>query len=340
MIKNCKIKVENDGYFVASNEIYRNKEISARAKGLHGFLRSNSDTFDTSVYELYTFFKEGRDAICSAFRELENWGYITKRYTPIVLDDGRKVRRVDYTVHAVSKLAANGLQGKTRNKRREKGKDRHRRRAKRGPKTDFQETENQGPENQGPENPCANEETTRSEKQSSVPENVEGRDAGASESSQCGADQKSAAGGPPAPSSGPVSSASDGDRGSRKRKTAQKATKTPENAPWAGKSYSGITRDQLNQITSYEDFWGWVDNGGDPVLLAMHVTGETMSGGYGHWIKWLNSVAAALCLESAINVFVERLEMTWAECRCDAIKNPAAIFNLKLAEFMKLEVAA
>ncbi|MCF7864531.1 MAG: hypothetical protein K9L89_07065, partial [Kiritimatiellales bacterium] len=98
MIKQSTIKVDSDGYFVSHNEIFRNREISARAKGLHGFLRSNSPAFNITMYELYTFFKEGRDAICTAFKELEAWGYITKTYVPITLDDGRKIRRVDYTV--------------------------------------------------------------------------------------------------------------------------------------------------------------------------------------------------------------------------------------------------
>lgn len=346
MIKNSTVKVESDGYFVSHNEIYRNNEISARAKGLHGFLRSCSPDFHISMYELYTFFQEGRDAVCKAFKELEEWGYITRHTVPIELDNGKKVRRVDYTVHAVSRISAGGLRSRMKHKQREKGPDRKKRRAKKKPESDFQETDNQGPDNQGPENqrpenPCATrsttgEESTNKRKTKSPTENVEGRESGDSAFYSSGGARARA-------SSEGAFKAFDGDKGTGGANSAGKVSENPENAPWAGKSYSGRERYDLPTVEHHSEIHGLFQAGEfDVIEIAMGATGDFSRGGYGHWVKWLNQhisesmrLGMPKALENVTAIFIEELCFAFADCD-GGTRSMAALFSARLNKAFKV----
>ena len=65
-------------FAIISHEIYRNPNISARAKGVHGYAMTCAPTWEFSLRGLAHMFKEGRDAIASALAELEEHGYLTR----------------------------------------------------------------------------------------------------------------------------------------------------------------------------------------------------------------------------------------------------------------------
>lgn len=73
-----KIKKTRD-FTIICNEIYRNDNISARAKGLHTYLMTLPDGWQVNRLEVFTHFSEGRDAMNKAFKELQDAGYIVKK---------------------------------------------------------------------------------------------------------------------------------------------------------------------------------------------------------------------------------------------------------------------
>ena len=73
-----RVKEHTSRFTIISNEVIQNDEISARAKGLHAYLISLPDDWKIFKSELVRHFTEGRDALNSAFNELEQSGYIVK----------------------------------------------------------------------------------------------------------------------------------------------------------------------------------------------------------------------------------------------------------------------
>lgn len=69
---------KNKNFSVISNVIFRDKNISARAKGIFAYIMTLPDDWKLYKSELYTHFSEGEKAIDTAFKELEEFGYITK----------------------------------------------------------------------------------------------------------------------------------------------------------------------------------------------------------------------------------------------------------------------
>jgi len=76
-----RIKNKTENYTIVSNEIFQRSDISARAKGIYAYIMTLPDDWKLYKSELYTHFSEGRDAIDSAFKELENLGYIMMEKT-------------------------------------------------------------------------------------------------------------------------------------------------------------------------------------------------------------------------------------------------------------------
>jgi hypothetical protein len=73
------IKIEKTGnYSVIANECFKNLNLSARAKGIYGYIMTLPLNWKLYKSELYNHFTEGRDALNTAFKELEDFGYITK----------------------------------------------------------------------------------------------------------------------------------------------------------------------------------------------------------------------------------------------------------------------
>ncbi len=74
------IKIEkNNNFTVVSNEIYKNPNISARAKGIYGYIMTLPVDWHLQLTHIYNQFSEGRDAIQKALSELEENGYIVKK---------------------------------------------------------------------------------------------------------------------------------------------------------------------------------------------------------------------------------------------------------------------
>ena len=92
---------KSENYSVIYNECFQNPLLSARAKGIFAYLMTLPDDWKIYKQELGKHFKEGRDALNSAFDELEIAGYITK--TP---ERGAKGRLDgwDYTVYESTEL--------------------------------------------------------------------------------------------------------------------------------------------------------------------------------------------------------------------------------------------
>lgn len=92
---------KSDNYSVIYNECFQNPALSARAKGIFAYLMTLPDDWKIYKQELGKHFKEGRDAINTAFDELEKAGYITK--TPERGKQGR-LDGWDYTVYESTEL--------------------------------------------------------------------------------------------------------------------------------------------------------------------------------------------------------------------------------------------
>lgn len=74
-----KIKVEKrKNYTVMSNHHLQNKKLSLKAKGLMSFMLSLPDDWDYTEMGLVKVLKEGREAIRSGLRELENHHYLIR----------------------------------------------------------------------------------------------------------------------------------------------------------------------------------------------------------------------------------------------------------------------
>lgn len=67
--------IKNGNYCTMSNSIHRRNDISMKAKAVLTLIFTLSDSWDFSVKGITGFFKEGRDTVYSAIRELEDKGY-------------------------------------------------------------------------------------------------------------------------------------------------------------------------------------------------------------------------------------------------------------------------
>lgn len=72
-----RIKKTKD-YTVMSNYHLKDKNLSLKAKGLMSVMLSLPDDWDYSVEGLSQILTEGKDAITSALKELEQYGYLTR----------------------------------------------------------------------------------------------------------------------------------------------------------------------------------------------------------------------------------------------------------------------
>lgn len=73
-----RIRTRKTGYTVIPNGLLQPGQISARAWGIYCYLRSRPEGWDTRLSDLRRWFKEGRDAIYSALRELVEAGLMEK----------------------------------------------------------------------------------------------------------------------------------------------------------------------------------------------------------------------------------------------------------------------
>lgn len=88
-MKDLVYRSTSTGFTQVPNQLLRNPEVSFKAKGLLALLLSNKDGWESTMQGLLSYTKEGKSAIQSALKELEEWGYLkrieyrsteTKRY--------------------------------------------------------------------------------------------------------------------------------------------------------------------------------------------------------------------------------------------------------------------
>lgn len=87
---------KNSNYTVMSNEHLRNPDLSLKAKGLLSQMLSLPEDWDYSLEGLSRINKEGIDAIRTAIRELERFGYLERHR---VRDELGKLTGTEYIVH-------------------------------------------------------------------------------------------------------------------------------------------------------------------------------------------------------------------------------------------------
>ena len=92
--------IKNKNYTTISNQLFKNKGISLKAKGLMGYLLSLPSDWNLSINGIVACSKEGRTAIRNVFTELINAGYIERKQ---VRDKGKFVG-YDYFVFEQPKL--------------------------------------------------------------------------------------------------------------------------------------------------------------------------------------------------------------------------------------------
>lgn len=85
-----KRKVKIDNYTMIHNNILRNQKLSARAKGLMCYILSLPDDWTLNKQNLYAQFKEGKDALNTAWEELTESKYLN--HYPFKDDSGKIVK--------------------------------------------------------------------------------------------------------------------------------------------------------------------------------------------------------------------------------------------------------
>jgi len=80
--------VKFDHFTIVPNAIFRHEGISQQATGLYCYLFSHSSNHKITINFITNHFKNGRDAIRSSLKELENLGYLTREQERI---DGKIV---------------------------------------------------------------------------------------------------------------------------------------------------------------------------------------------------------------------------------------------------------
>lgn len=87
-----KLTKEDVGYAQIKNEVLTDTKISLKAKGLFAYLYSKPDDWDFSGDRMSKENMEGRKAIYSALKELENEGYLQREKRP----DGKVVYSISF----------------------------------------------------------------------------------------------------------------------------------------------------------------------------------------------------------------------------------------------------
>jgi len=99
-------RVERDGnYTTINNEVFKNTNLSLRAKGLFSLIMSLPNDWDFSVMGIVALSKEGRDAVYASLGELIDSGYCHK----IQRRKDGKIEKTDYFFFESKELSNNFL---------------------------------------------------------------------------------------------------------------------------------------------------------------------------------------------------------------------------------------
>jgi len=87
-------------YSIVCNEVARRTDLSARAKGIYYYLATLPPDWKLSQKECFKHFKEGKEALATAFKELVIAGYIRS----IEYRDKGRFKGTNYEVFWTSQL--------------------------------------------------------------------------------------------------------------------------------------------------------------------------------------------------------------------------------------------
>ncbi|MCC8097445.1 MAG: helix-turn-helix domain-containing protein, partial [Eubacterium sp.] len=92
-----KIRVEKThNYTVMSNYHLFDKRLSFKAKGLLSFMLAVPDTWEFSIKGLAAMAKDGVDSVASTIKEMEKYGYVSRRQ---IRNDRGSFKDVEYTIY-------------------------------------------------------------------------------------------------------------------------------------------------------------------------------------------------------------------------------------------------
>jgi ribosomal protein L32 len=96
-----RLKTKTGNFTIMVNEVFQRSDLSAKAKGIYGYIMTLPDDWVIRKQELYTHFAEGKAALDTGFAELECAGYINKR----LLRDGHgHITATEYTVYESAEM--------------------------------------------------------------------------------------------------------------------------------------------------------------------------------------------------------------------------------------------
>lgn len=91
------VRIEkNKNYTTIANYLFKDKELSLKAKGLLSLMLSLPEDWDYTIEGLTKLSKDGRDSVSSALKELEEHGYLS-RYR--LKDDKGRLGDSCYTIY-------------------------------------------------------------------------------------------------------------------------------------------------------------------------------------------------------------------------------------------------
>lgn len=98
------VRVEKTAnYTVMSNYHFKEKEMSLKAKGLLSFMLSLPESWDYSISGLEKCLKESRSTIAGILKELEQFGYLSRR---LIRDERGKISDWEYTIYEMPYVEA------------------------------------------------------------------------------------------------------------------------------------------------------------------------------------------------------------------------------------------
>ena len=102
-----RVKVaKNRNYTTINNEPLKDTTLSLKAKGLLAVIMSLPDSWDFTINGIIAITKEGKGAVYSAIKELEDAGYCSRE---MIRNDNNQFEGCDYTFYEVKQVAKETL---------------------------------------------------------------------------------------------------------------------------------------------------------------------------------------------------------------------------------------
>lgn len=98
-------------YTVVSNAVFKDRTLSAKAKGILVEMLSLPEDWDYTMEGLATLFADGLDSIRQGIRELEKHGYIVRKR---VRNDKGQLKENEYTIYETPQVVENSVGNKSK----------------------------------------------------------------------------------------------------------------------------------------------------------------------------------------------------------------------------------